>query len=320
VGTRVLVTGITGQDGSYLVDRLVAEGADLWGLVRPGDATADDVRPEISRDQLLAVDLAEPDAVRRAVLMAVPDEVYHLAGISSVAQSWREPIATAAVTATGAAAVIHSALEANADCRVVLASSAEIFAGRPAPSYDENAPIIPANPYGAAKAYAHQLSRVLRTQGAAVSAAVLFNHESPRRPESFVTRKITAGAARIGAGLQETLTLGNLEARRDWGWAPDYVDAMLRANRHAVADEYVVATGTSHSVREFAILALEAAGVADPESRIVVDPALLRGGDAPELVGNAAKAKAMLGWAPTLALPEIVREMVAADVAALATP
>jgi GDPmannose 4,6-dehydratase len=318
VGTRVLITGITGQDGSYLVDRLVSEGADVWGLVRPGDAAADAVRAEVPRSQLLAADLADPEAIRLAVASVAAQEVYHLAGISSVAQSWREPVLTAAVTATGAAAVMHAALEANSGCRIVLASSAEIFAGEPATVYDEESPISPANPYGAAKAYAHQLARVLREQGGAVSATVLFNHESPRRPESFVTRKITAGAARISAGLQDTLTLGNLEARRDWGWAPDYVDAMLRANRHAVADEYVVATGTAHSVRDFALLALEAAGIPDPESRIEVDPELLRGGDAPALVGNPAKARTVLGWEPTLALPDIVREMVAADVAALA--
>lgn len=315
MGARVLVTGITGQDGSYLVDRLVAEDAEVWGLVRPGDAAADAVRPEVARERLLAADLADADAVRSAIAEVRPDEVYHLAGVSSVAQSWREPILTAEVTGLGAATVMHAALESNPNCRVLLASSAEVFAGTPAPVYDESSPISPANPYGAAKAYAHQLARVLRAQGAAVSTAILFNHESPRRPDSFVTRKITMGAARIAAGLETSLVLGNVEARRDWGWAPDYVDAMLRANRHSVADEYVIATGAAHSVRDFALFALEAAGVDDPASRISIDPALLRGGDAPEVVGNPAKAMLVLGWQPTLALPDIVRAMVESDLA-----
>ncbi len=317
MASRVLVTGITGQDGSYLVDRLVDEGCEVWGMVRPGDAAADAVRPEIPRERLIAADLADAESVRQAVVRVAPDELYHLAGITSVAQSWREPVLTAQVTGLGAAATMHAALEANPDCRVLLASSAEVFAGQPAPAYDEDSPLVPSNPYGAAKAYAHLLARVLRDQGAAVSTVVLFNHESPRRAETFVTRKITATAARIAAGLQEKLVLGNVEARRDWGWAPDYVDAMLRANRHATADEYVIATGVAHSVREFAMLALEAAGVADPDTRIEIDPELLRGGDAPELVGNPAKAKAVLGWEPTLALPDIVRAMVEADIAAL---
>jgi GDPmannose 4,6-dehydratase len=299
------------------VDRLVDEGADVWGLRRPGDVAADAVRREVPREQLIAADLADAVATARSVAAIRADEVYHLAGISSVAQSWREPVLTSAITATGAAAVMHAALEANAECRVLLASSAEIYAGAASDAYDELSPIAPANPYGAAKAYAHQLARVLRAQGAAVTATILFNHESPRRPESFVTRKITAGAARIAAGLDHTLTLGNVDARRDWGWAPDYVDAMIRANRHDGADEYVIATGVAHSVLDFSLLALRAAGVEQPEERICVDPSLLRGGDSPELVGNATKARTTLGWAPTLGLPEIVEAMVAADVAAL---
>lgn len=316
---RVLITGITGQDGSYLVDRLVDEGSEVWGLVRPGDADATRVRSEVSQTRLVEADLADPDAVANAIAKAQPDEVYHLAGVSSVAQSWNEPVMTGAVTGLGAVAVMRSALEVNAQCRVLLASSAEIFAGEPRDSYTEDSTIAPVNPYGAAKAYAHQMARIFRSQGAAVSAAILFNHESPRRPLAFVTRKITHAAARIAAGLQQELVLGNLDARRDWGWAPDYVDAMILANRHEVADEYVIATGEAHSVRDFALAALAAAKVADPESRITTDPAFLRGADAPTLLGDATKARTRLGWESSKDFTQIVSAMVEADISQVAS-
>lgn len=316
--TRVLVTGITGQDGSYLVDRLVAEGAEVWGLVRPGDADAAAVRSEVERSRLLEADLADPASVAAAVSQAVPDELYHLAGISSVALSWKEPVLTGAVTGLGAVAAMQAALDANPDCHVLLASSAEIFAGEQRDAYDESSAIAPVNPYGAAKAYAHLQARVLRSQGAAVSAAVLFNHESPRRPHQFVTRKITHAAARIAAGLEERIVLGNLDARRDWGWAPDYVDAMLRANRHGAADEYVIATGRARSVRDFALAALAAAGVDGGEERLATDPAFVRGADAAVLLGDASKARAVLGWEPTVSFEQMVAAMVEADLAEVA--
>ena len=311
--TRVLITGITGQDGSYLVDRLIDEGAEIWGLVRPGDADVVSVRPEVNRARLIEADLADPASVAAAVTAARPQELYHLAGISSVAQSWREPVLTGAVTGLGAVAVMHAALEADADCRILLASSAEIYAGIARETYDEESAIAPVNPYGASKAYAHLSARLLRSQGAHVATSVLFNHESPRRPLAFVTRKITHGAARIAAGRDSELVLGNLDARRDWGWAPDYVDAMLRAARHKVAGEYVVATGESHSVRDFALAAFAAAGVTGGEERLRTDPEFLRGADAPELVGNPGKAARELGWRPTVDFEQIVAAMVRED-------
>ncbi len=315
--TRVLITGITGQDGSYLVDRLVEDGAEIWGLVRPGDADAVAVRPEVSRDRLIEADLAEPASIAAAVTRVKPDEVYHLAGVSSVAQSWAEPVLTGAVTGLGAVAVMRAALDANANCRVLLASSAEVYAGVPQGRYTEDSAIAPLNPYGAAKAYAHQMARVFRAQGAFVATAVLFNHESPRRPLSFVTRKITHGAAAIAAGQASELVLGNLDAERDWGWAPDYVDAMVRATRHHTADEFVVATGIAHSVREFALAALSAAGVEGGASLIKTDPQFARASDAPVLLGDSSKARTQLGWETTKSFEEIVTEMVRADLEAL---
>lgn len=315
--TRVLITGITGQDGSYLVDRLVEDGAEIWGLVRPGDADAVAVRPEVSRDRLIEADLAEPASIAAAVTRVKADEVYHLAGVSSVAQSWAEPVLTGAVTGLGAVAMMRAALDANANCRVLLASSAEVYAGVPQRRYTEDSAIAPLNPYGAAKAYAHQMARVFRAQGAFVATAVLFNHESPRRPLSFVTRKITHGAAAIAAGQASELVLGNLDAERDWGWAPDYVDAMVRATRHHTADEFVVATGIAHSVREFALAALSAAGVEGGASLIKTDPQFARASDAPVLLGDSRKARTQLGWETTKSFEEIVTEMVRADLEAL---
>lgn len=315
--TRVLITGITGQDGSYLVDRLVEDGAEIWGLVRPGDADAVAVRPEVSRDRLIEADLAEPASIAAAVTRVKADEVYHLAGVSSVAQSWAEPVLTGAVTGLGAVAMMRAALDANANCRVLLASSAEVYAGVPQRRYTEDSAIAPLNPYGAAKAYAHQMARVFRAQGAFVATAVLFNHESPRRPLSFVTRKITHGAAAIAAGQASELVLGNLDAERDWGWAPDYVDAMVRATRHHTADEFVVATGIAHSVREFALAALSAAGVEGGASLIKTDPQFARASDAPVLLGDSSKARTQLGWETTKSFEEIVTEMVRADLEAL---
>jgi GDPmannose 4,6-dehydratase len=210
-------------------------------------------------------------------------------------------------------AVMRAALDSNADCRVLLASSAEIYAGVPRERYNEDSQISPVNPYGAAKAYAHQMARIMRSQGAFVATTVLFNHESPRRPLSFVTRKITHTAAAIAAGRESELVLGNLDAQRDWGWAPDYVDAMVLAARHDTAEEFVVATGTAHSVRDFALAALDAAGVDGGEDRIKTDPQFVRAADAPLLIGDAGKAREVLGWAPTKSFDQIVAAMVQHD-------
>lgn len=175
----------------------------------------------------------------------------------------------------------------------------------------------PTSPYGAAKAYAHGLVGAYRTAGVAASSVILYNHESPRRPETFVTRKITAAAARISAGRQETLELGNMDARRDWGWAPDYADALMRAAQHSEPDDFVIATGVSHSVRDFVAAAFSRAGVADWQDRVKVSDSLLRSGDAPLQLGDASKARKILGWSPTVKFDEIVAAMVDHDLALL---
>ncbi|RMI13287.1 GDP-mannose 4,6-dehydratase [Cellulomonas triticagri] len=311
--TVALVTGATGQDGSYLVDRLLAEGVRVHGLVRPGDEVrADGWTPH-------AVDLADRAGLRALVLRLAPDELYNLGGISSVARSWAEPELTVELSGLAPVTLLDAALAvqetAGRPVRVVQASSAEIFGHPDRVPQDESTPVAPRNPYGVAKALAHHAAAVYRGRGLHVTSCVLFNHESPRRPTTFVTRKITRGAARIALGLDDTLVLGNLEARRDWGWAPDYVDAMVRAARHDHAVDWVVATGRAHSVAEFVAAAFAAAGLDDWERHVRVDPALLRTGDAPELVGDPGRAERELGWRRTHDLTGLVAAMVAHDLA-----
>jgi GDPmannose 4,6-dehydratase len=262
-------------------------------------------------------DLTDPVALAGALQDADPDEVYHLGGISSVAFSWDEPVLTADVTALGTARLLELGWQLQQrrgrPVRFLQTSSAEIFGSAETAPQDERTPIRPTSPYGAAKAYAHHLVEVYRGRGMPASAVVLYNHESPRRPPSFVTRKITQGVARIAMGLQDELALGNLDARRDWGWAPDYVDAMVRAVRHDPSGDYVIATGEAHSVRDFVAAAFARAGVEDWEGRVRVDERFVRPTDATLQVGDADKARRVLGWQPTVPFEEIVGRMVDAD-------
>lgn len=313
---KAFITGITGQDGGYLAEQLLAEGAEVHGLVRAASELAPTVAayPGV---RLHLADLTDTAAVAQLLTEVEPDEIYNLAGISSVARSWQEPVATGLVSGLAAAGVLQSAWELSERLgrrvAVVQASSAELF-GNPATSpQDESTPIAPVTPYGAAKAYAHHMARVYRGRGLHAATVILYNHESPRRPPAFVTRKITKGAALIARGEQDELALGNLDARRDWGWAPDYVDAMVRAARHDVADDFVVATGVGHSVAEFVAAAFRAAGIDDWERHVRVDPAFVRPVDAVELTGDASRARTQLRWAPTVGFDEIVARMVRAD-------
>jgi GDPmannose 4,6-dehydratase len=313
---RALVTGITGQDGGYLAERLVADGYEVHGLVHDGDPQVDDLLHRCPSVTLHAGDLQSGPSLAAAVAAADPDELYNLAGISSVAFSWERPVLTADITALGAARLLDEARllqeRRGREVRFVQASSAEIF-GNVGGVQDESTPLAPTSPYGAAKAYVHQLCGVYRSVGVFASSLVLFNHESPRRPPNFVTRKITQTVARIASGLESELVLGNVDARRDWGWAPDYVDAMVRAARAATADDYVIATGEAHSVKEFALAAFARVGITDPEACIRVDPSLARPGDPPVLVGDATRARTVLGWEPSVAFEELVGRMVDAD-------
>src|SRR5665648_628039 len=317
-----MVTGITGQDGSYLAERLVAEGAEVHGMVHGADAAVGEFRSRFPQVLLHEGDLADHARLRHLVHEVAPDELYNLAGITSVAYSWEHPTLTAELTGVAAAVLLQSALDVQiATGRTVAciqASSSEIFGDAETSPQDESTPIRPVSPYGAAKAYAHHMAGVLRGRGLHVASCILFNHESPRRPETFVTRKITAGAARIAATRQGLLRLGNLDARRDWGWAPDYVDAMVRAARHDTADDFVVATGHAHTVEEFAEVALRSAGLGDGwRNHVEVDPELFRPADAAVLVGDSGRARRELGWQPTVGFKDMVGRMVDHDRALL---
>jgi GDPmannose 4,6-dehydratase len=313
--SRAFVTGIGGQDGSYLADRLLADGLEVHALTFDPDGPPAHCPAEVV---LHRGDLTDVDAVRMLLLDVDPHEVYNLAAISSVAQSWQEPDLTARVNGLGAAGLLESALavQERHGHRVafVQASSAEIFGEPGVTPQDEATRVAPVNPYGAAKAFAHLAVAVYRRRDLHAVSAILYNHESPRRPERFVTRRITATVAAIARGRAERLVLGNLDARRDWGWAPDYVDAMVRAARADTADDYVVATGESHSVRDFAAAAFTRAGIADWEPLLVSDPALYRPADAADLTGDASRARRELGWGPTVTFEEVVSRMVDHDI------
>jgi GDPmannose 4,6-dehydratase len=315
--TAALITGITGQDGGYLAERLLAEGCAVHGLVHEGDPQVGELLARSPGVLLHTGDLTDDASLGRVVAESAPDEVYNLAGISSVAFSWERPVLTADVTALGAARLLEQVWQLQErlgrPVRFVQASSAEIFGDAEVAPQDETTPLRPNSPYGASKAFAHQLVGVYRGRGLHAVSAILYNHESPRRPPTFVTRKITRAAARIAQGLERELVLGNLDARRDWGWAPDYVDAMVRAARHTEAGDYVVATGTAHSVRDFAAAAFARAGVSDWESYVRVDQAFVRPSDAALQLGDSSRARGELGWAPTVEFEELVGRMVDAD-------
>ena len=315
--STALITGITGQDGGYLAERLLGEGCVVHGLVHDGDPHVADLLARCPDVVLHDGDLTDEGSLGRVVTASDPDEVYNFAGISSVAFSWERPVLTADVTALGAARLLEQVWQrqesTGRSVRFVQASSAEIFGNAQTAPQDESTPVHPNSPYGAAKAFAHQLVGVYRGRGMHAVSAILYNHESPRRPATFVTRKITRTAARIAQGLETELVLGNLDARRDWGWAPDYVDAMVRAARHDEPGDYVVATGTAHSVREFVGAAFARAGVTGWEDLVRVDPAFFRPVDAAEQVGDPALARSVLGWEPTVGFSELVGRMVDAD-------
>lgn len=303
-----LVTGVTGQDGSYLAERLLADGWAVHGLVRDdGEAVTDGVTVHLG-------DLVDPGLFDRLLPDVRPEVVFHLGGMSSVAQSWREPGRCSEVVTSATARLLAAATARVPAPRIVLAGSGEVFGAAATSPQSEDTPLEPASPYGAAKAAVVMLGRVYRGAGHHVSTALLYNHESPRRPPTFVTRKITAGAAAVAAGHSDELRLGNLAAVRDWGWAPDYVQAMLAMADADDPDDYVVATGEAHTVEDFVAAAFAAVGIADWRRHVVIDQRFFRPVEGPALVGDSSRLRSRLGWHPTVGFDEVVARMIRADV------
>lgn len=309
---RALITGAAGQDGWYLSELLIAEGYEVVGMEHRASTAPPPpgVRP-------VTGDLLDAESVREVLERERPDEIYNLAGLSSVAQSWAEPERAVEVNGVGVVRLLEAVRRAVPQARVVQAGSAEIFGDAPAPQ-DERTPLDPVTPYGAGKALAHHAVRLYRAAGLRAANAVLYNHESPRRPPQFVTRKITAAVARIARGSGETLELGDLQARRDWGHARDYC-AALRLIARAEPSDFVIATGVSRPVADFAAAAFTHVGIDDWRSHVRSDAALVRPADPAELRGDPSRARDILGWVPRTSFEELVGEMVDADLAALRT-
>jgi GDPmannose 4,6-dehydratase len=311
---KALITGVSGQDGYYLSQLLQRNGLEVHGVRRPARRNDDVPSQEV---RLHSAELTDVAAMTELMNAVEPDFVFHLAGITSVAASWQDPLTTSRVNALSTAALLDACIGAQEligkRITVVNASSCEIFAGASDSPQTEATPLQPISPYGVTKAFGHLMCQVYRAKGLEVSNAILYNHESPRRPEGFVTRKITKAAAAIAAGRQDRLVLGDMSVERDWGWAPDYVDAMYRMALRGTGDDFVVATGVTHSVGEFVAAAFAAAGIADWQAHVETDEAILRPRDRAAMVGDATKAGAVLGWYPTFGFDEVVKAMMNSD-------
>ena len=336
-GKRALITGITGQDGSYLAELLLSKGYEVWGTIRRSssfntgriDHLYEDPHGEDVRLRLVYADLNDASSLNKLLKTIRPDEIYNLGAQSHVKVSFEIPEYTAEVTGLGTIRLLEAMRELDLNARFYQASSSELFGKVVESPQRETTPFYPRSPYAAAKAYAFYITRNYReAYGMFAVNGILFNHESPRRGETFVTRKITRAVGRIVHGLQDRLYLGNLDAKRDWGYAGDFVDAMWRMLQADVADDYVVATGETHSVREFCELAFAHAGLpitwkgtgvkekgigSDGRTLVQVDPHYFRPTEVDYLLGDASNAKARLAWAPKMRFDVLATIMVESD-------
>jgi GDPmannose 4,6-dehydratase len=316
---RALITGVTGQDGMYLSRLLLTKGYEVYGLVRgqnnPKRQVIEEWAPEV---KILTGDLLDQSSLLRALNASQPDEVYNLGAISFVAYSWENAQLTSQVTGLGVLNILEAirlyAGDDIAKVRFYQASSSEMFGRVQEVPQKETTLLWPRSPYGVAKVFGHYMTINYReSYGMHASSGVLFNHESPLRGPEFVTRKISIAVARIALGLQDKLSLGNLDAKRDWGFAGDYVDAMWRMLQQDQADDYVISTGETHPVREYLDIAFTHVGISDWEKHVFQDPQFFRPAEVDLLIGDAAKAKDVLGWTPTLAFDGLVKKMVDSD-------
>jgi GDPmannose 4,6-dehydratase len=319
---RALITGITGQDGSYLAELLLSKGYEVHGIIRRASTFNTGRLEPIYQDPhasgkrlfLHYGDLSDGSALARLMLQVKPDEVYNLAAQSHVRVSFDSPEYTTDITATGAIRLLEAIREAGIKPRFYQASSSEMYGMVQHVPQTEKTPFYPRSPYGCAKVYAYWITVNYReSYGMHASNGILFNHESPRRGETFVTRKITRAVAHIKAGLQDKVYLGNLDAKRDWGYAKEYVEAMWLMLQQAQADDYVIATNETHSVKEFLQVAFDHVGL-DWQKHVAIDPRYYRPAEVDLLIGDASKAKKILGWEPKTKFVELTKLMVDADV------
>jgi len=316
------VTGLTGQDGAYLAQLLLEKGYRVCGLVRRSStAEINDVRLKwlgIDKDvEMIDGDLTDLAGLMRTVKDIKPDEIYNLGAQSFVKSSWQQPLLTGNVTGLAVTNVLEVVRLEAPECRFYQASSSEMYGLIQEDMQSETTPFYPRSPYAVAKLYGHWITVNYRESfGLHASSGILFNHESPLRGIEFVTRKVTDGAARIKLGMESELRLGNIDAKRDWGHSKDYVEAMWLMLQQDVADDYVVATGVTTTVRDMCRIAFEHVGL-NMDDHVVIDPGLFRPAEVDVLLGNPAKAKAKLGWEPKISLDEMIREMVDADLSRL---
>jgi GDPmannose 4,6-dehydratase len=323
MGKVALVTGVTGQDGSYLSELLLEKGYTVYGMIRRSssfntarvDHIFQDLHEPNRKFRLIYGDLCDASGLNKIIRTVQPDEIYNLGAQSHVRVSFDLPEYTSETIAMGTLRLLEAIREAGLDTKFYQASSSEMFGSSPPPQ-NESTPFRPRSPYGCAKVFAHNLATNYREANKMfISCGILFNHESPRRGQTFVTRKITRAVANILIGRQKKLFLGNLNARRDWGYAPDYVNAMWMMLQHGEPDDFVIATGESHSVMEFLEEAFRHAGL-NWQDYVEIDPIYFRPTEIEHLVGDAAKAREVLGWRPSVSFRQLVKIMVDADISA----
>jgi GDPmannose 4,6-dehydratase len=311
---RALITGITGQDGSYLAEFLLEKGYEVYGMVRRS-STVNYERVSHIQDRLKLIqgDLLDQNSLIEALRMSEPDEVYNLGAQSFVPTSWNQPVLTGEFTALGVTRILEAIRTVNPKIRFYQASSSEMFGKVKETPQNEKTAFYPRSPYGVAKVYGHWITVNYReSYGMFCCSGILFNHESPRRGMEFVSRKVTLAAARIRLGLQKELVMGNLDAKRDWGFAGDYVEAMWLMLQQKEAEDYVIGTGVAHSVKDLIQIAFDRLGL-EWKEYVKIDPKLFRPAEVDHLLGDPAKSKARLGWQPKTTFKELIEMMVDCD-------
>jgi GDPmannose 4,6-dehydratase len=313
---RALITGINGMDGSHLADLLLTKGYDVYGMERRSSTVnRTNTKHLEGKITFLPGDLSDQNSLSKCLRDSQPDEVYNLASQSFVTESWNTPELSGNITGLGVLRVLEAIKQYHISIKFYQASTSEMFGKMVENPANEDTPFYPRSPYGVSKLYGHWITKNYReSYGMYTCSGILFNHESKKRGIEFVTRKITDGVARISLGLQDKIVLGNLEAKRDWGYAPDYVESMWMMLQQNEPDDYVIATGENHSIKEFLEMAFSIVGITDWENYVEQDPRFMRPAEVDELKGDASKAKARLGWQPTKSFNDIIKEMVENDI------